>query len=109
MVLFPDIQGARGPQLARWLEKLQKFQFRFANRPGQRHTNADVISQRPCDQCGRFDDSPGSDTVARMFSVLGVSSTIKATSGVGGAPPAGGERFEERRQLQLDDPDIKLC
>ena len=40
-------------QLARWLEKLQEYDFTIVHRPGQRHSNADALSRLPCQQCGR--------------------------------------------------------
>ena len=35
-------------QTARWLEKLQTYDFRIKYRAGKGHQNADVLSQRPC-------------------------------------------------------------
>ena len=40
-------------QLARWLEKLQEFDFEIVHRRGRKHTNADALSRLPCVQCGR--------------------------------------------------------
>ena len=40
-------------QLARWLERLQEFDFEILHRRGRKHTNADALSRRPCRQCGR--------------------------------------------------------
>src|SRR6266516_3276162 len=40
-------------QQARWLEKLEEFQFRVEHRPGRHHTNADALSRIPCRQCKR--------------------------------------------------------
>lgn len=31
-------------QLARWLEKLQEYQFTIMHRPGHKHSNADALS-----------------------------------------------------------------
>ena len=39
-------------QVARWLEKLQQFEFEIIHRKGLRHTNADALSRLPCTQCG---------------------------------------------------------
>ena len=35
-------------QLARWLEKLQSYNFKIVHRAGVRHANADGLSRRPC-------------------------------------------------------------
>ena len=40
-------------QLARWLERLQEYDFTIAHRPGRKHQNADTLSRQPCNQCGR--------------------------------------------------------
>ena len=41
-------------QTARWMEKLQSFNFRIQHRQGKKHTNADALSRLPCKQCGRI-------------------------------------------------------
>ena len=46
---FKESEG----QLARWLEKLQEYDFSILHRPGKRHQNADALSRLPCRQCGR--------------------------------------------------------
>ena len=47
-------------QLARWLERLQEYQFEVIHRAGKNHSNADAMSRRPpCKQCNRDDcDNP---------------------------------------------------
>ena len=40
-------------QLARWLERLQEYDFTVLHRPGKGHSNADGLSRLPCHQCGR--------------------------------------------------------
>lgn len=35
-------------QVARWLQKLQEYQFEVVHRAGRSHMNADVLSRRPC-------------------------------------------------------------
>ena len=61
------LQGFREPegQLARWLERLQEFDFKIIHRRGQYHGNADALSRRPCQQCGishtEADVAPGAE------------------------------------------------
>ena len=35
-------------QMARWIEKLQNYEFQIEHRKGQLHSNADALSRRPC-------------------------------------------------------------
>lgn len=35
-------------QLARWLERLQQYNFEIVHRAGKSHGNADALSRRPC-------------------------------------------------------------
>jgi len=48
------LQSFKEPgQLARWLEKLQEYQFTIVHRQGKKHANADALSRLPCTQCKR--------------------------------------------------------
>ena len=49
------IQNFKEPegQLARWMEKLQEYDFKVVHRRGTQHNNADALSRQPCKQCGR--------------------------------------------------------
>ena len=40
-------------QLAHWIEQLQEYHFEVVHRAGERHSNADAMSRRPCNQCHR--------------------------------------------------------
>ena len=35
-------------QIARWIERLQHYNFQIEHRPGATHGNADALSRRPC-------------------------------------------------------------
>ena len=52
-------------QLARWLEKLEEYNFTIVHRRGALHSNADALSRIPCRQCGRSnhnkDEVPSDD------------------------------------------------
>lgn len=45
---FKDLEG----QLARWLERLQKYEFEIIYRKEQSHKNADGLSRRLCELYG---------------------------------------------------------
>ena len=42
---FKELEG----QMARWLERLQEFDFTIVLRRGKKHKNADSLSRLPCD------------------------------------------------------------
>jgi len=44
LLSFKDVEG----QLARWMEKLQHYEFEIIYRKGKFHANADGLSRRPC-------------------------------------------------------------
>jgi len=44
LLSFKDVEG----QLARWMEKLQQYDFEVTYRKGKLHANADGLSRRPC-------------------------------------------------------------
>ena len=57
LMSFREPQG----QLARWLEKLQIYDFTVEHRSRSEHKNADALSRRPyadeiCKQCNRYEE-----------------------------------------------------
>ena len=61
------LQGFKNPegQFARWLEKLQEYNFSIVHRSGKKYLNADALSRLPCKQCGRA--SHNSNTLVGML------------------------------------------
>ena len=87
-------------QLARWLEKLQEYDFNILHRPGKRHQNADALSRIPCTQCGREShssddppDTPLSDKVTGAISQPQPTNLQERSTA-------------ELRELQLQDSSI---
>ena len=92
------IQNFKEPdgQLARWLEKLQEFQFTIIHRPGKSHNNADALSRIPCRQCGRSSHAstdPVTPPVTEELQVAAANLTDSHTA-------------EDVRQAQLLDDSI---
>ncbi|XP_018567628.1 uncharacterized protein LOC108908177 [Anoplophora glabripennis] len=80
-------------QIARWLEKLQQYNFKIQHRSGRLHKNVDALSRRPCQQdcrhCTKIEQHEGIPTICRV----GVVADEEWTT-------------EQCRADQLEDPDI---
>ena len=84
LLQFKDPQG----QLARWLEKIQEYNFHIVHRKGQRHLNADALSRLLCRQCGRSQLQEATCSIRTIYLMNHNSDDI--------------------RQKQLRDPNLAL-
>ena len=82
-------------QLARWLEKLQEFNFSILHRKGKNHQNADALSRLPCKQCGREEEP----------NAIQISTASREDSD----SPSEQEAMPEMRELQEGDPDLLIA
>ena len=58
-------------QLARWLERLQAYDYTIIHRPGKEHSNADGLSRRPCaDECRYCQRQEERDGQANSIQIL---------------------------------------
>ncbi|VEN40030.1 unnamed protein product [Callosobruchus maculatus] len=58
-------------EVARWIERLQEFDFDIENRAGKSHGNADALSRRPCsDDCARCNRAKTKDAIIRRTTVV---------------------------------------
>ena len=90
------LQNFREPegQLARWLERLQEYDFELVHRPGRQHSNADALSRMPCTQCGR--DTHDQEGLLITAVTNGDKGELLERSP------------EELRHLQLSEPTVGL-
>ncbi|VEN61760.1 unnamed protein product, partial [Callosobruchus maculatus] len=58
-------------QVARWIERLQEFDFDIEHRAGKSHGNADVLSRRPCpDDCAHCNRAETKDAITRRTTIV---------------------------------------
>ncbi|KMQ87964.1 krab-a domain-containing protein, partial [Lasius niger] len=92
LMSFKNLEG----QLARWLERLQQYNFEIIYRKGQSHRNADGLSRRPCAEidckyCAKVELSDLAEEEKKISRIL-----LEETTS------------EEWRRDQLEDPNLAI-
>jgi hypothetical protein len=86
---FYNLEG----QTARWIQRLQEYNFTSEHRRGRKHNNANALSRRPrlenCSHCHKFEDR----------AVIKAIRAITTVAAAGWDPTALSTEY-------LDDPDI---
>ena len=89
LLSFKNLEG----QVARWVQRLQEYNFTSEHRKGRNHSNADALSRRPCpDECSHCTKVEEKERVA----------TVRVVSAV----PAIGWDSADLRREQLADADL---
>ena len=102
-------------QIARWLQKLQEYDFEIVHRAGRSHVNADALSRRPCYEsackfCSALEDK---DNESQKIRGREERSMLENGTSRGVTFEAQDELLfqiwtkEELRAKQLEDPHIK--
>ena len=81
-------------QLARWLERMQEYDFDIVHRPSRKHGNADALSRVPCKQCGRESHAESEESNAAIATVRPPQEVIPGLS------------QRDLREAQLADPNL---
>lgn len=94
LMSFKNLEG----QLARWLERLQQYDFEIIYRKGQSHKNADGLSRRPCLEinCKYCSKIELKDLIEKESKIARITLTINQINS------------EEWRKDQLEDPDVAI-
>ena len=95
-------------QIARWIQRLQEYDFEIQHRPGLKHNNADALSRRPClaqhcKHCDRQESKARTLTaeekiepkVCAVVTIPADSTLVDIT------------HYSDIRQKQMQDPDLR--
>jgi len=94
-MLFKQPEG----QAARWLERLQEYDFDIEHRPGKHHANADALSRKPRRKHGSCPSCSDTEFVA--------ATTLLEEKRAGETPESRESEFSwSADEAQRNDPDI---
>lgn len=89
LINFKNLEG----QTARWMQRLQEYNFSSEHRRGKNHSNADALSRRPCPEvckhCTKVEDR---DKLVQVCSIT--------------LDPSAGWEYNALRTEQMADRDI---
>ena len=107
-------------QVARWIQRLQEYDFDIQHRPGLKHNNADALSRLPClslhcKHCDRLEskDRAVAPTEIKLPAQEVVPVEYVTPVRITGTTPLTTDsvldvgRYADLRDRQLLDPDIK--
>ena len=98
--------------MARWLERLQTYDFRIEYRAGKGHQNADVLSRRPCFEtncthCQRQEEKelPGDGKGSRPADTFPVVRELHSKSAIAGQEESKDEELLGSQQWTTSQTD----
>ncbi|KAJ8957649.1 hypothetical protein NQ318_017541 [Aromia moschata] len=88
-------------QVARWMERLQQYNFKIMHRSGKTHGNADTLSRRPCleQKCRYCQKIETKESSYEACNQLLMATTVQVEDGWSS---------EELKKSQKKDNDLKL-
>ena len=98
-------------QVARWLQKLQEYQFEVVHRAGKSHMNADALSRRPCYEseckfCSNLEEKDAPNHTSDETSEGDCTSKVVRNTTKLGEPSLLSWTHEELKTMQMRDQDI---
>ena len=97
-------------QVARWIQRLQEYDYEIQHRQGLKHNNADALSRRPClaqycKHCDRLESREAARTPDKTNAASLEKETIVASVRLAGTLDV--ESYNDLRKAQEQDGDLK--
>ena len=107
-------------QIARWIQRLQEYDFEIQHRPGLKHNNADALSRRPClphlcKHCDRQESKEREATLNQVSTAdteegateLKVRASWIQSTDLNSESTLDIDQYSDLRHEQTLDPDLK--